>query len=69
MKANTVGFHGSNPIIRWESTKWQQNPHQRSHRNGYNKRRWQHINQQFDQIDGTYAFAYEELGQPEDLIQ
>ena len=69
MEANTVGFHGSNLIIRWESAKWQQNPHERSHRDGYNQRRRQYINQQLKQIVGTYAFANEELRQPEDLVQ
>ena len=69
MEAYTVRFHGSNFIIRWESTKWEQNPHERRHRNGHNKRGWQHINQQSNQIDRTYTFAYKQLGQPEDLVQ
>ena len=69
MEANTVGFHSSNLIIRRESAKGEQNPHKRRHWDGYNKRGWQYINQQFNQIERTYTLANEELGQLEDLLQ
>ncbi len=69
MKANAMRLHGSNLIVRRESPKRQQNSHERSHRNGYNKRRRQNIDQQLNQIVGADTFAHEELGQPEDFVK
>ena len=69
MEANAVRFHRCNLVICRESSQSQQNPHQRCHRDGYNKSRWHHIDQQFNEIVGTDFFPYEEFGQPEDFVK